>query len=173
MSKILSGKYKGRKIQSITSPIVRPTLAKVKKSIFQILEPINGSRVLDLYSGFGSIAIEFISRGAVEVVMVEKSRNVIKILNSNLNSICLDGNFKIAHNDVNHYLKKESLGFNIIYADPPYDTITFNQLREKIKPHLKNEGIFCMEMRKNNIIDNNVEKRNYGNTQIAIWRKSN
>ena len=57
MSKILSGKYKGRKIQSIVSPFVRPTLAKVKKSIFQILEPINGSRVLDLYSGFGSIAM--------------------------------------------------------------------------------------------------------------------
>ena len=95
MSTIIAGKYKGRNIKIHNLKNVRPTLAKVKKSIFQILEPIDNKKVLDLYSGTGSIGLEFLSRGAKMVTMVEKSRKLTSILHENILKIHFDSNYKI------------------------------------------------------------------------------
>ena len=93
MSTIIAGKYKGRKIHNKNLKNVRPTQAKIKKSIFQILEPIENKVVLDLYSGTGSIGLEFLSRGAKHVVMVEKSRFMANTINDNINKIHNEKNF--------------------------------------------------------------------------------
>ena len=79
MVKVISGKYKGHNLKQFSSSSVRPTSGRVKKSIFQILEPIKGKRVLDLYTGIGSLGIESLSRGAEKVIMVENSRKIVQI----------------------------------------------------------------------------------------------
>ena len=70
MTIIISGKYRGRKLLDLKNPLVRPTQARVRKSMLQILEPFQDSSVLDLFSGIGTLGIEAISRGAKSVIMV-------------------------------------------------------------------------------------------------------
>ena len=62
MISIIAGKYKGRKLYDVKDLHVRPTQAKVRKSVFQILEPFDGMEVLDLYAGVGTLGIEAMSR---------------------------------------------------------------------------------------------------------------
>jgi len=171
MSTIIAGKYKGRNIRINKLKNVRPTLAKVKKSIFQILEPIKNKKVLDLYSGTGSIGLEFLSRGAKNVIMVEKSRKLISLLKKNITSIHLEDNYDIICKDAIRFLKSNSNMFDIIFADPPYNTMEFSDLKSMVELSLVNGGVFCMEMKKNKIIDDSIDVRVYGNTQVAIWKK--
>ena len=171
MSKIIAGKYKGRKIKISNLRNVRPTLAKVKKSIFQILEPFKDKKILDLYSGTGSIGLEFLSRGAREVVMVEKSRKLTSLLKQNISNIHLEDNYQIICNDVMRFLKINENKFDIIFADPPYDSIDFFKLKDSIDSSLVKNGTFCMEMNKQKINDLMIDIRVYGNSQVAIWTK--
>ena len=84
MISIIAGKYKGKKLYDVKNLHVRPTQAKVRKSVFQILEPFDGMEVLDLYAGVGTLGIEAMSRGASRAVFVEKNRRVFKVLKKNL-----------------------------------------------------------------------------------------
>ena len=93
MLRIISGKYKGQKLQQIKSKHVRPTQAKVKKSMLQILEPFSNKSVLDLFSGSGALGIEALSRGAKSVVSVDNNRKDHRYLRDNFNSICKDNVF--------------------------------------------------------------------------------
>ena len=171
MSTIIAGKYKGRNIKIHNLKGVRPTLAKVKKSIFQILEPIKGKKVLDLYSGSGSIGLEFLSRDADMVTMVEKSKKIASIMHKNISKIHLHNNYKIICNDVIKFIKKNSDFYDIIFADPPYNIVEFIELKKIVDSSLVNGGVFCMEMEKKPIADNSIDIRIYGNTQVVFWKK--
>ena len=94
MTSVIAGKYKGRKLFDVKNLHVRPTQAKVRKSIFQILEPFDGLEVLDLYAGVGTLGIEAMSRGASRVVFVEKNRIVFKVLQKNID-LFESGNSKL------------------------------------------------------------------------------
>ena len=173
MSTIIAGKYRGRKLHNKNLRNVRPTQARVKKSIFQILEPIEDKKVLDLYSGTGSIGLEFLSRGAKHVRMVEISRAMVNTINLNINKIHNKKNFDIICKDVTKFLnsKLNHSKYDIIFADPPYNSIDYYDLKKKINFQLNENGVFCMEMYKTNISDENCDIRVYGKTQIVIWKK--
>ncbi len=170
MVTVIAGKYKGHKLKQLKSDSVRPTSGRVKKSMFQILEPIIGKRILDLYSGIGSLGIEALSRGAEKVTLVEKSRKNFKILQENLSHICNGDDFELFCCDTAIFLKRDLNNYDIIIADPPYRKNNFYTLKELISPHLSPNGVFCMEMKKCPILDDAVDIRNYGNTQVAFWR---
>ena len=90
MIKIIAGNLKGRKLNNLKNNSVRPTLARVRKSIMDTLYPINDKIILDLFSGVGTLGIESISRGAKKVHFVEKKTNVIKLLKKNLESLKIE-----------------------------------------------------------------------------------
>ena len=74
MISIISGRYKGQKLQNIKSRDIRPTQARVKKSMLEILEPFSNKHVLDLFSGSGSLGIESLSRGANYIISIDNDR---------------------------------------------------------------------------------------------------
>lgn len=170
MVTIIAGKYKGHKLKQVKSDSVRPTSARVKKSMFQILEPITGKRVLDLYAGIGSLGIEALSRDAEKVTLVERSRKIFRTLQENLSHICNGDDYNVFCIDAAIFLKRDTNDYDIIIADPPYGNYNFFTLKELIKPHLLQNGVFCMEMKKTPILDDYIEIRNYGNTQVVFWR---
>ena len=90
MISIIAGKYKGRKLYDVKDLHVRPTQAKVRKSVFQILEPFKGLDILDLYAGVGTLGIEAMSRGANRVVFVENNRRVFTVLKKNIEVLEVD-----------------------------------------------------------------------------------
>ena len=170
--RVLSGKYKNRKLKSLKGEAVRPTTSLVKKSLFDTIGEFKEKKVLDLFSGTGSLGIESFSRGAKEVIFVERNRKVAKILLNNLDSICSRENFTLIQKDVSYFLEKHNKMYDIVFADPPYGLIEFVDLKRKVCKLLKYGGIFCMELR-NSQIDNieDVRIKKYGNTQVLIWQK--
>ena len=92
MIRVIGGKYKGRKLSQVPKTNVRPTKAVVRKSMFDILGPLEGFSVLDLYVGVGTLGIESISRGAETLISVEKDKFAYKTLNDNIDIICQSDN---------------------------------------------------------------------------------
>ena len=171
MISIIAGKYKNRKLKEFkNNNSVRPTKARVRKSIFQILEPIKGKKVLDLYSGVGTLGIEAVSREAESVIMVENSPTIFTILKQNVETICPEENIEIVFSNVNKFLQQNKKFYNLIFADPPYGLIDFGELKLRIQPSLAKNGIFCMEIKKKSISDNTVRIKNYGSTQVLFWK---
>ena len=173
MITVIAGKYKGRKLSFIKNVSVRPTQAKVKKSIFDILGNLDGKIVLDLYCGVGGFGIEALSRGAKELSLVEKNPKVFKILLKNISQICVDDQIKLHRIDVEKFLNMNKKKFNLIFVDPPYGEFDFLRIKEIASKFLFKDGILCMEMKKNRIFDNieNVRIKHYGSTQVIFWQK--
>ena len=105
MITIISGKYKGRKLSHINNTNVRPTQAKVKKSVFDILGSLDNKEILDLYSGVGSFGIESLSRGAKNVKFIENNKRVISILKYNINMLNISSQCEVVCSDVFKFLK--------------------------------------------------------------------
>lgn len=100
---------------------IRPTTDRVKESLFNIIQnEIEDAKVLDLFSGTGNLGLEALSRGAKEVVFVEKSKKSIEILKKNLEKLKIKDGYQIIQKDVLSYLKTSSDAFDIIFADPPF-----------------------------------------------------
>jgi len=172
MIKILAGKYKGRKLSNFKINSIRPTQARVKKSIMDKVMLFENKIVLDLFSGVGTLGIESISRGAKFVCFIEKNGSVGKILNKNLNQLCVDDNYKVEITDAIRFLKKTKSKFDIIFADPPYYKYDLNEIFNLVDPRLKKGGIFCYESEYQNTNNEyGIDIRKYGNTQVGFWRK--
>ena len=132
--RIISGKYRGKKIKYINSLITRPLRDIVRENIFNLLTHgkkinvnIEKSNVLDLYAGVGSFGIECMSRNANKVVFVERNQIAFSILMENIASLKLKENISLIHSDINFFLKKNNhdLKFDIIFFDPPYQDDEF------------------------------------------------
>lgn len=171
MIKIISGKYKGRNLHDVPDKYVRPTQAKVRKSMLQILEPFHGLKVLDLFAGVGTLGIEALSRGAIHLTSVEKNSLVFQNLLKNIETICSTDDVVLKQYDVNRFLSTSLEMFDVIIADPPYGKFSFEELLELVKPHLVKDGVFCMETKRCTIDETiNVRIKKYGNTHVLFWR---
>ena len=124
--KVIAGLAKGHKLVQINKLNIRPTLAQVKESIFNmIMSRVEDCFFLDLCSGSGAIGIEALSRGSQKVFFVEKNIACIKLIKKNLATTKLDkhNNFKIICGDAREVVKNlvhQKIFFDIIFLDPPY-----------------------------------------------------
>ena len=110
---LLAGRFKGRRIRTSTKIPYRPTLSRIRKSIFDILSPFNYSDVLDLFSGTGILGFEAASRGANTITFVEQNRKSIQLLQSNADQFP-DINFIIKQEDVYTFLKNSQSFFDLL-----------------------------------------------------------
>lgn len=122
--RIISGKARGTKLYTLEGMNTRPTLDRVKESIFNIIQnEIDGAKVLDLFAGSGAIGLEFLSRGAKEAVLCDKSKEAIEVIRKNINKIHMEEKTKVFNTDFETCLEKiKNQQFDIIYLDPPYAT---------------------------------------------------
>ncbi|HSV87919.1 MAG TPA: RsmD family RNA methyltransferase [Bacteroidales bacterium] len=127
--RIIAGKFQRKVIRPPGSLPVRPTTDLAKESLFNILQnhfDFEELKVLDLFSGTGSIAYEFISRGAKEVVAVENHYRCAEFIRKMV-TVLATPNLKVVQADAFRFLSSSRNTFNIIFADPPFD------LKEKEK----------------------------------------
>jgi len=121
--RIISGKYKGHPLVDFKADHIRPTTDRVKETLFnKFMFDIEGSRVVDLFSGTGNLGLESLSRGAREVIFVEKHPKSLDILRQNLAKLKVPTtDYQIINKDVLAYLKSyQGDAFDIIFADPPF-----------------------------------------------------
>jgi len=123
--RVIGGKAKGRRLLVPKGRGVRPTAARVKESLFNILpHDFSGMRVLDLFAGTGNVSIEALSRGAQEAVLVDASARSAAAIRENLRRLGLSDRAKIRIAPVArtlHSLAKRGAVFDVIFLDPPYD----------------------------------------------------
>lgn len=140
MIKITSGKYRGTNIESPNSKLTHPMGAREKLALFNMIAGnLSGARVLDAYAGSGALGIEALSRGAKEVVFIEKNAKICKVIRGNLAKLRLSGEV-ICDNVVNFTTNSP---FDIILADPPYDKFDTNEIKVLIGS-LKRGGILIL-----------------------------
>lgn len=133
--RIISGKYKGRVLKGYTLKGTRPTMDRVKESLFATInEYVNNSVCLDLFAGSGALGLEALSMGAREVIFVDKEFIACKTIKSNLGMLDVNTNTTVLNMD---YLKAlERLypkKFDLIFLDPPYKTDYLKKALEKIE----------------------------------------
>ena len=149
--RVISGKARGTKLNSIDEISTRPTLDRVKESLFNIINNgINGSVVLDLFAGSGAIGIEFISRGAVKAYFCEKSHISSKMIYQNLEKTKFLNKSVIIEEDYKRclkILKEKNISFDYIYIDPPYKAnIAVDSVKRILSLDLlSKEGIMIIE----------------------------
>lgn len=120
--KIISGFLKGRKVDGYTIPGTRPTMDRVKESVFGMIQnDIHDSIVLDLFAGSGSLGIEAISNGAKKAYFVDHNRKCIEGINRNIKEFDISSYSEVLCCDYMEALKSfHNMKFNIIFLDPPY-----------------------------------------------------
>lgn len=125
---ITAGKFKGRKIIAPDENITRPTLSKVRMSVFNTLQAMiefEGSSFLDMFAGSGLMGLEAISRGFSKVYAIEKNPKVSNILKKNFKNF--DNAPKLLIGDSLKVVPKLNENFDVIYIDPPYFSGIYEQ----------------------------------------------
>ena len=134
--RVISGTARGTKINSIDSIETRPTLDRVKESLFNIIQnKLEDAIVLDLFAGSGAIGIECISRGAEKAYFCEKSHQATKMVYENLIKTRLKDKAIVLNKDYEKCLKQlydDKIRFDLIYIDPPYKADIAVKATEKI-----------------------------------------
>ncbi len=149
--RVISGIARGTKLSSIESLSTRPTLDRVKESLFNIIQnKIEDTIILDLFAGSGAIAIEFLSRGARQAYLCENNHAAIKMIYANLEKTRLKEKATVITRDYQKAIeicKKDNIQFDTIYLDPPYQTNFAIQATKKILSLdlLKEKGTIIIE----------------------------
>ena len=178
--RIISGKARGTKLYTLEGENTRPTLDRVKESIFNIIQnEIEGTKILDLFAGSGAIGLEFLSRGAEKAVLCDKSKEAINIIKKNVEKTHMEPKTQIINMDFENCLDKiKNEQFDIIYIDPPYATdYILKSLKKIIKLHIaKKESLIIIETDDEQRIEKQIEnidveiidRRKYGRATIIF-----
>lgn len=118
--RIVGGRCRGRKLRVADLPGLRPTGDRIRETLFNWLQPlIAGARCLDLFAGSGALGLEAASRGAGEVVLVDRAPRVVRQLRENAALLGLD-NAEIVQTDAIEWLRASARPFDIVFLDPPF-----------------------------------------------------
>ncbi len=177
--RIIAGKIKGRKIKTANRFATRPTLSRVKASLFDMLgDRVKGICWLDLYSGTGNIGLEALSRGAKRVVFVENNPTQVKIIKQNIASLNFsEENISIYKKDVLKTIENLKEEFDIVYLAPPFlkdmcSPTIFAIAENKIA---KPNGLIAVEHHKKEFLPETVEtlrltrQKRYGDIMISFY----
>jgi len=181
--RIVSGTLKGRTIKAVKGTNTRPTTDKIKESIFNIIGPyFEGGWALDLYGGSGNLAIEALSRGIDQAILVDKEMIAIQTIKSNLKELHLESRAEVYRNDAFKALKaltKRDIKFELILLDPPYKGQRINEIIEFIQENelLADGGLIMAECLKEDELHDEfgdiirIKHELYGITAISIYER--
>ena len=137
MSRIIGGAGKGRRLKTAAGDSTRPTGARVRQSLFDILAPvIPGCRFLDAFAGNGGVGLEALSRGAAKVVLVDRSASAVVAAKENARALAhARGEVLVFRQDAATAigaLADQGMRFDVVYLDPPYASDLYLPLLELV-----------------------------------------
>lgn len=179
--RVISGKLKGRVLKGYNIEGTRPTMDRVKESLFaSIQDYLDDSIVLDLFAGSGNLGIEAISNGALKCYFIDNNKECIKVINDNINTFNIKNQSIVLNKDYNNalnYFDSNNIKFDIIFIDPPYKYNIKSELLDIIINNdiLNDNGIIVFEYSNDEEIDNNnfdlLKSKKYGDKYISIYKK--
>jgi len=178
--RIISGIHKGIRINAPKKLPVRPTTDMAKEALFNILNNnyyFDEIKVLDLFSGIGSISLELASRGVTDITSVDINKACVQFLSITAEKLKL--NLNVLNSDVYRFLEKQTKQYHIIFADPPYafSQEQFEKLRTLVfeRNLLKENGMLIIEHSKQTDLSkqpNFIKERRYGGNCFSFFEIS-
>lgn len=175
--RIISGKYKGRRLTAPKSLPVRPTTDMAKEALFNILNNsyyFDDLSVIDLFSGTGNISFEFASRGCKAITAIDSHYACVKFIHQIAKQF--DFSIDTIKSDVYKFLEKTPLKATIIFADPPYDfeKVKFERIVESIfkRELLLENGALIIEHSKHTDLSDNTHfsySKKYGGNMFSFF----
>ena len=174
--RVIAGSRKGHKLAAPRGLDTRPTSDRVRENVFNLVGPVDGARVLDLFAGSGALGIEALSRGATSVVFVERDPDAVRTIERNLDKLRLTG-ARVIHGDALRTIAQEAIAgakYDLVLVDPPYGMLTEIQprLARHLPPLLAADGVLVVET------DSRTEpqlplavrtSRRYGQTRVTLF----
>ena len=175
--RIIGGEFRGRRIVPPADFKARPTTDFAREGLFNILSNrvnFEEARVLDLFSGTGSISFEFSSRGTLEVHLIEKDMRHINGIKRIIKEVGFE-NIKVIHIDVKAFLRACTVKYDVVFADPPYDLKWLREIPDMVMGSgvVKEDGFFVLEHPRGISFSNHklfFEHRNYGGVNFSFFR---
>jgi len=173
--RVVAGRFGGHTLVAPRGRATRPTSDRVREALFSILAgSIEGARVLDLFAGSGALAIEALSRGASEAVLVDSSPAAVAAIHRNLEAVGADA--EVRRQDALTYLeraRKDARLYDLVFLDPPYRHASAlgKQLSAALEPVLASGARVVTESDRRAPLGLDLElvdERRYGNTLIRI-----
>lgn len=178
--KIISGKYKGRKILGYDIEGTRPTQDRIKESLFGMIQNwLYDSKVLDLFAGSGNLGLESLSNGSISCTFVDHNIKCVNSIKKTIETIEIE-NTEVLNLDYKKALdlfSKNARKFDIIFLDPPYKYKNLEELLEEItkKDLIEDQGIIVCEYEQDNLNDTyqnlkRIKEKKYGQKNISIYQ---
>ena len=175
--RIISGQFKGRRIEPPSNIKARPTTDFAREGLFNVLNNLldyEETSCLDLFAGTGAVSIELASRGCPSVLCVEQSDRHLAFIKKVIKDLEITTVFPIK-GDVFKFIPTTSQSFDFIFADPPYDLKNIELIPSLIFENnlLKENGLFVFEhSKKNDFSDHSrfFQHRNNGNVNFTFFR---
>lgn len=180
--RVISGYLKGRNLEGYNVETTRPTMDRVKESMFaSIQNDISDAVVLDLFCGTGSLGIEAISMGASKCYFVDNNKNILSYLKKNINCLGINNKSIIIDKDYREallYFKNNNIKFNIILVDAPYKMEVMEEVIGLINKYdlLFDRGTLVLEYSFDKLSDSYSELiltkcKKYGDKYVNIYKK--
>lgn len=174
MTRIIAGEWRGHSLPKLKTGSVRPTTDRARTVLFDTLRDVRGLRVLDLYSGTGALGFESLSRGAESLVSVDHDRKYIQLQKEWVHTH--EKPFKAHIGDVERVLQRLEGQFDLIFADPPYESGISESILDLIEQKIASGGRFVYERDKKSDtllqskIFNLVKEKIIAQTRIEIYK---
>ena len=174
--RITGGVYRSRQV--LCPPgIIRPSMDRMRTSLFSILGDLSGLAFLDLFSGSGVIGIEAASRGAEPVVLVEKDQRKRATIQRNISFV--ESRIELICAPVERFLLSNKRTFHIVFLDPPFDFPTKLKVLDAVAegPHMAEGGLAIMHLHRAEKLETDrarlvlEDRREYGQSVVVMFRK--
>jgi 16S rRNA (guanine966-N2)-methyltransferase len=144
--RIIAGTHRGARIAAPKGLATRPTGDRVREAAFNLIGPVDGAAVLDLFAGSGALGLEALSRGAATVTFVESDRAACRTISENLEKLKLTG-ARVVCADAVWTLRRDTRSYDLVLVDAPYEV--WDELEPKLAEHLPRvlapDGVLVVE----------------------------
>ena len=177
--RIIAGSNKGARIFAPKGHDTRPTSDRAREAAFNLIGPVDGASVLDLFAGSGAMGLEALSRGAASVVFVENDREACRTIDRNLDKLHLTG-ARVVQQDALRVLAAEAAGgrrYDLVLVDPPYEMFSSlqNGLSTYLPDVLADDGLVVIETSSREEPElpslSQRTSRSYGSVRISVFEK--
>src|SRR3954469_17951898 len=141
--RIIAGSRKGHRIAAPKGEATRPTGDRDREAAFNLIGPVDGASVLDLYAGSGAMGMEALSRGAARATFVDSDRDACRAINANLDKLKLKAT--VLCQDALRALAAERGAYDLVLAAPPYDYAALHRLGPQLRRVLAPEGLLVYQ----------------------------
>lgn len=179
--RVITGTARGKQLKELPGMDTRPTTARVKEGLFNIIQfDIEGRRVLDLFSGTGQLGIETLSRGAVSCDFVDSSAAAMKIIKDNVKACRLTDRAQFHQKDFASFLAARPGKYGLVFLDPPYASGALERALEMICniDILTGNGIIVCESPADHVLPElpapyvRGKDYRYGKIKLTLYRRS-